>query len=55
MDDRETRTSKSLQNMTETANRLARRMGAEFVLSEPAKAKQTSSEPLPARLTLPAG
>lgn len=45
MDDREVRTSRSLQNMTETANRLARRMGAEFVLSEPAKLQPSSSKP----------
>jgi hypothetical protein len=44
MDDRELRTSKSLQNMTDTANRLARRMGAEFVLSDNMKSKPASSE-----------
>lgn len=48
MDDREARTSRSLQNMTDTANRLARRMGAEFVLSENVKDKSGSTKPLPA-------
>lgn len=52
MNDRDVRASKSLQNMTQTANRLARRMGAEFVFDERPQVENCNgkaAEPVPAR------